>query len=225
MSERKIVVTKDGTTTIQLTANNEHYHSIHGALDEARYVFIKNGLAHYLSEVNPEKINILEVGFGTGLNSLLTFLEGRKSDASIYYTGIEVKPVSLDEITQLNYPQQLSIPQKEFIRFHEIAWEETIPLSNKFSLFKWKTSIEEADFNGKFFDIVYFDAFGFRTHPEIWHKNVLEKIIKQMNNDAIFVTYSAMGQLRRDLISCGLCVEKLTGPPGKREMIRATKKQ
>lgn len=223
MNTRKIVVTKDGTTTIQLTTKNEHYHSIHGALDEAKYVFIEKGLQYLLRQGNLKKINLLEVGFGTGLNSLLTFLESQNYTTQIYYTGIEAFPVKLDEIKQLNFHKQLGISEKEFLLFHETKWGNFSSFSEQFHLLKWKTTIEKANLVEKTYDLIYFDAFGYRTHPEIWHLSVLHKIVNQLNKNGVFVTYSAMGQLRRDLISCGLQIERLQGPPGKREMLRGIK--
>lgn len=222
MGNRKIIITKDGTTTIQLTHENEHYHSTHGALSEANHVYIKSGLDVVVKNHHKNSIHILEVGFGTGLNSLLTFLAHKKLNCKVYYTGLESFPVSMEELNQLNYHHQLGIEQADFLKLHQTPWNEFCTISENFYLKKWEEKLEDVSFKNTY-DLVYFDAFGFRTHPEIWHISMLKKISECMNKDAVFVTYSVMGQVRRDLIACGLIAEKIEGPPGKREMLRAIK--
>jgi tRNA U34 5-methylaminomethyl-2-thiouridine-forming methyltransferase MnmC len=223
MCERKIIVTKDGTTTIALTNKNEFYHSKHGAISEAMHVYIKNGLEFKKSTHKRNTLKVLEVGFGTGLNSLLTLLATINSSTNIHYTGIEAFPVSKTELDQLNYHVQLGIKKNQFLRLHQTSWNDWCKISNHFQLFKWEIKLEDAVFKDSF-DLIYFDAFGYRTQPEIWHFSMLEKICAHMKKGGVFVTYAAMGQVRRDLISCGLEVKKLEGPPGKREMLRGIKK-
>ncbi len=219
---RKVIITNDGTTTIQLTDKNECYHSKHGALNEAKYVFIEKGLMHYINANNPKKIELLEVGLGTYLNSLLTFLTNKKSKIAITYTGIEAHPVEAAEIEALNFTELLNIPKDYLLSFHRAPWNETTSFEENFQLHKIHNRIQTNHFE-KTFDIVYYDAFGHRTQPEMWDFSIFEKLYHCMNKNAVLVTYCAKGQVRRDLEKCGFEVERLAGPPGKREMLRATK--
>lgn len=225
--KRKIITTKDGSKTIYIEEWNEQYHSIHGAIQEAKYVFLKHGLAFKLSQIehiNSSAISILEIGFGTGLNAFLTFLKSQKSNITIKYTGIEAYPVSLEDISKLNYPEAVEEMQQQsaFLKMHSCAWEKPCPLSKQFTLLKVKSLFKELNYNQQF-DIIYFDAFGARVQPELWEAPIFNIMFKALKQNGVLVTYSAKGSARRAMQSVGFQVEKLPGPPGKREMLRAIK--
>ncbi len=218
--KRKIVSTADGSTTIQLEEWNEQYHSKHGAIQEAYHVFIKSGL----QEVASKEIAILEMGFGTGLNALITYLEAEKNDLTISYVGMEAFPVSAEELEQLNFVPELGIKRlgRVFTLMHSCPWEQHVEISDFFSLSKC-----QADFKTlaevELFNLIYFDAFGPRVQPELWTTTVFEKTFNALKNDGVLVTYSAKGSVRRAMQEVGFRVERLPGPPGKREMLRAVK--
>ena len=218
--KKQLVTTKDGSSSIYIADLNEHYHSYHGAIQEAQHVFIKNGLNAYKSD--NKKIRILEVGFGTGLNCLLTLIN--KQDCEIHYYGLEKFPLDSDLTNNLNYIKQLEAEKFKdaFKKMHSSSWNKKFELSQNFYLDKLNNTLQNIEFK-KPFDIVYYDAFGPRAQSEMWEKPLFEKIYSAMNLEALFVTYCAKGQFKRDLKEIGFNVETLQGPPGKREMIRAIK--
>ncbi|MCH4551072.1 tRNA (5-methylaminomethyl-2-thiouridine)(34)-methyltransferase MnmD [Aestuariibaculum lutulentum] len=224
--EREVVITGDGSSTIHLPQWNEQYHSKHGAIQEACHVFIKHGLHHYL-EVQPEsdEISILEIGFGTGLNAFITLLEAEKLNCTMNYYGVEGYPVLKDEIVQLNYPSQLQADDKAplFISLHEVSWEEKHNVTPAFTLTKQKRFFSEIEEKEQY-NLIYFDAFGARVQPELWTENIFQKMYDALQINGVLVTYAAKGSVRRAMQAVGFSVEKLPGPPGKREMLRATKK-
>ncbi|PWA03994.1 tRNA (5-methylaminomethyl-2-thiouridine)(34)-methyltransferase MnmD [Flavobacterium psychrotolerans] len=218
--KREIIQTLDGSTTIHLQEWNECYHSKHGAIQEAQHVFIKNGLSLFKNA----KVAILEIGFGTGLNSFITFLEAPKMGQSIDYVGVEAYPVSTDEVLSMNYVEELNATNDRavFEKMHSSTWEEKNILTNEFSLTKRKQLFEEID-DVEQFDLIYFDAFGYRVQPELWSTEVFRKMHTALKPKGVLVTYAARGVVKRSMIEVGFTVEKLQGPPGKREMFRATK--
>jgi tRNA U34 5-methylaminomethyl-2-thiouridine-forming methyltransferase MnmC len=218
--KREILITSDGSTTIHLPEWNEQYHSKHGAIQEAIHVFIKNGF----STISSDKISILEIGFGTGLNAFITFLEAKKSNKMIDYVGVEAYPVKTSEIQQLNYVSELHVQefQSFFEKMHTIFWEKKHPISDNFLFTKRKQFFNEID-DENTFDLIYFDAFGVRVQPELWTEAIFLIMYKALKNDGILVTYAAAGSIRRAMQSVGFTIEKLQGPPGKREMLRAIK--
>ena len=218
--KREIRITSDGSTTIHLPEWNEQYHSKHGAIQEAKHVFIKNGF----STISSDKISILEIGFGTGLNAFITFLGAKKSMKTIDYVGVEAYPVEDLEIQQLNYVSELNAQEFQaiFEEMHAISWEEKFQISTNFSLTKRKQFFNEITDENKF-DIIFFDAFGVRVQPELWTEIIFSKMYKALKNDGILVTYAAAGSVRRAMQSVGFTIEKLQGPPGKREMLRGVK--
>ncbi len=222
--KRKIIVTADGSKTIQIEDWNEQYHSIHGAVQEAYHVFIKSGF--WQVEEKEHQVRILEMGFGTGLNALITMHEAEKRDVSVEYVGIERYPVSLDEAFQLEYPKMLKWSGSEamYRKMHEVSWENTHQLTPNFSLEKCQKDFFEVN-QSSLFNLVYFDAFGARVQPELWTAALFEKMFRALKPNGILVTYSAKGSVRRALQEVGFVVERLPGPPGKREMLRATKKE
>jgi len=218
--KREIIITSDGSTTIQIPEWNEQYHSIHGAIQEAYHVFIKQGL----ESVSKKKISILEIGFGTGLNAFITFLEAQKNKLEIDYFGVEAYPVSLQEIEQLNYVSELEATSfaEFFTKFHKNSWEEKHQLTKDFSLLKRKQFFHEITDKNEF-DLIYFDAFGARLQPELWTEEIFSKMFVALKDKGTLVTYSAKGSVRRAMQAIGFTVERLPGPPGKREMLRAVK--
>ena len=218
--EREIIHTLDGSTTIHIKEWNECYHSKHGAIQEAKHVFIKNGLALFPNQ----KVSILEIGFGTGLNAFITYLEAKELGQTIDYVGVEAYPISEEEIQSMNYLEELNALDSKVIfdTMHNTNWEEKNDLSETFSLTKRKQFFEEIDDIEKF-DLIYFDAFGYRVQPELWSTSVFEKMYKALKPNSVLVTYAARGVVKRSMIEVGFTVEKLAGPPGKREMFRARK--
>lgn len=246
--KRKIITTSDGSKTIQIEDWNEQYHSIHGAIQEANHVFIKHGLLFYLQTCHPEllpvrqtgdseshdschserseesqPINILEIGFGTGLNAFLTLLKSEELQQLISYVGVEAYPVKTEEIQQLNYVELISEKHKEeFGKMHSIPWEEQNKISPIFTLEKQEKFFKDITDENKF-NIIYFDAFGARVQPELWTEDIFAIMHNAIKDNGVLVTYSAKGSVRRAMQAVGFLVERLPGPPGKREMLRARK--
>ena len=219
--KRKIIKTADGSNTIRIEDWDEQYHSVHGAIAEAYHVFIKHGLNYHPND----SIQILEMGFGTGLNALITFLESARSSRQILYTGVEAFPVTKEEWKQLNYPAELDLEPSSveaFKRMHESPWEEWVTISDAFSLLKINRDMEVYQAKEEF-DLIYFDAFGYRVQPELWSDSVFLNMYNALRDNGILVTYAAKGVVRRSMQKVGFTVERLPGPPGKREMLRAIK--
>lgn len=218
--KREIIKTLDGSTTIHLQEWDECYHSKHGAIQEAKHVFIKNGLS--LFENNP--VTILEIGFGTGLNAFITFLESNQKKQKIDYVGVEAYPVDASEVLEMNYVSELEALEFDniFAEMHKSNWNEKVEISADFSLTKRKQFFDEID-DFEIFDLIYFDAFGYRVQPELWSTEIFRKMYKSLKPNGVLVTYAARGVVKRSMIEVGFTVEKLAGPPGKREMFRAFK--
>lgn len=218
--ERKIIKTDDGSTTIQLTDWGECYHSKHGAIQEAYHVFIKNGL--FLLE--EKSVSILEIGFGTGLNAFITFLEAHKKDLNVNYVGVEAYPISKVEIEHMNYVDELDAKKfkEAFSLMHNTEWEKETKISERFNLTKRKQFFQDIDDVNQF-DIVYFDAFGYPFQPELWSVEIFIKMFKAIKEKGILVTYAARGVVKRAMNEAGFEVKKVPGPPGKREMFIAFK--
>lgn len=219
--KREILQTLDGSTTIHLPDWNESYHSKHGAIQEAYHVFIKNGMSLF----EGKSISILEIGFGTALNAFITFLEAQKLNQTIEYVGVEAYPISAEEVLSMNYVSELNAEAERsfFETMHKCSWEEQNFISDDYTLTKRKQFFEEISDENKF-DLIYFDAFGYRVQPELWSTEIFEKMYKALKENGVLVTYAARGVVKRSMIEVGFTVEKLAGPPGKREMFRATKK-
>lgn len=218
--KREILTTNDGSTTIHLPDWDESYHSKHGAIQEAYHVFIKNGLSLFKGK----SVSILEIGFGTGLNAFITYLEAKKVDQTIEYVGVEAYPVLSDEALQMNYVSELNAADQSeiFSKMHHVSWEERHSISTNFSLTKRKQFFQDiSDENA--FDLIYFDAFGFRVQPELWSLEIFQKMYKALKINGVLATYACRGSIKRAMLECGFKVEKLPGAPGKREMLRATK--
>lgn len=218
--KREIIKTLDGSTTIHLPEWDECYHSKHGAIQEAKHVFIKNGLSLFENSVK-----ILEIGFGTGLNAFITFLESVKKEQFIDYVGVEAYPVDAAEILEMNYATELEALEFSniFEKMHKSEWGEKVEICNQFSLTKRKQFFHEIN-DFEIFDLIYFDAFGYRVQPELWSTEIFQKMYNSLKPNGVLVTYAARGVVKRSMIEVGFTVEKLAGPPGKREMFRAFKK-
>ncbi len=220
--KRTIITTADGSKTIHLEAWNEQYHSKHGAVQEAYHVFIDHGL----SAVKKNRISVLEIGFGTGLNALITFLEATSKGLQIHYTGVERYPVVAAELEQLNYVSELKAEEfKElFGAMHSSSWEVETEISPYFKLCKQQKDFKEIE-DEQVYDLIYFDAFGARVQPELWTEEIFQIMFNSLKKNGILVTYAAKGSVRRAMLAVGFQVERLPGPPGKREMLRATRIQ
>ena len=222
--ERKIIKTGDGSVTIHLSEWDEQYHSKHGAIREAQHVFIKMGLQYWVGSNKENKLSILEIGFGTGLNAFITFLEAKKLKLNINYTGVEAYPVAKNEIDALNYAEMLSAENQlhSFQKMHKIPWNEAAVISENFQFEKQQKRFEKIEDRDKY-DLVFFDAFGARVQPELWTEEIFARMFAAMKKNSVLVTYSAKGSVRRAMQTAGFIVERLPGPPGKREMLRALK--
>ncbi|CAM3551357.1 tRNA (5-methylaminomethyl-2-thiouridine)(34)-methyltransferase MnmD [Zobellia roscoffensis] len=218
--ERKIITTGDGSKTIQISDWDEQYHSKHGAVQEAYHVFIKHGLSLF----SGRDVNILEIGFGTGLNTLITYIESKKNSTKVGYRGVDAYPVSDEELEQLNYISELKaeVFTNDFQKMHSSPWESDIQISDDFVLRKEKKFFADIT-DENIFDLVYFDAFGARVQPELWTEEIFSIMYRAMKKDGVLVTYAAKGSVRRAMLAVGFKVERLPGPPGKREMLRARK--
>ncbi|RYD80706.1 MAG: SAM-dependent methyltransferase [Sphingobacteriales bacterium] len=217
--------TADGSHTLFHPELNETYHSVHGAIQESDHVFIKAGLDFFIPQ-NPNyaEINILEIGLGTGLNALLTYIESAKNALKINYTALEAFPVSEKIYSALNYNEVLNLDESQsiFRQIHICDWDKKHQFSSNFSFKKIQTKLEEFTSDQQF-NIIYFDAFAPQIQPELWTTAIFEKLYSMMHKNALLVTYCAKGQVRRNMQSAGFLVERLPGPPGKREMMRALK--
>ncbi|NRA91250.1 MAG: tRNA (5-methylaminomethyl-2-thiouridine)(34)-methyltransferase MnmD [Psychroserpens sp.] len=224
--QRKIITTADGSKTIQIEDWNEQYHSVHGAIQEANYVYLKQGLHHFcehqsLSE--NDEISILEIGFGTGLNAVLTLQHSILLNKTIDYVGIEAFPVSQEELVQLNYVEELKVPEAVFFKLHSTSWEEKQHIDNHFHLTKHQKFFKDIE-DANIYDIIYFDAFGARVQPELWTEEIFQKMYTALKDKGVLVTYSSKGSVKRALTAVGFEIERLKGPPGKRHMLRAVKR-
>lgn len=208
--------------TIHLPEWDEPYHSKHGAIHEAMHVFIENGLRQVSKRVDKKNISILEIGFGTGLNALLTKKISAGNNWNIIYTGVEAYPVSLEEASLLNYAECLALPKDDFMHLHRIPWETPFSLTTSFQLTKRKQFFNQMNDQNRY-DLIYFDAFGARVQPELWTESIFELMFHALKQGGILVTYAAKGSVRRAMLAVGFEVERLPGPPGKREMLRAQK--
>lgn len=225
--KREIITTGDGSKTIQISDWDEQYHSKHGAIQEARHVFLGMGLQHYVAKNQPnatQQISILEMGFGTGLNALLTLFEALELKVKLDYTGVEAYPVSAEEAAAMDYASQIAQPEalEHYEQMHAVSWEESHHITTDFTLTKRQQRFENI-VDIEQFDLVYFDAFGARVQPELWDEVIFEKMYTALRENGVLVTYAAKGSVRRAMQAVGFIVERLPGPPGKREMLRATK--
>jgi len=219
--KRKVVTTADGSKTLQIEDWQEQYHSMHGAIQEAYHVFIKHGLSLF----DNQTISILEIGFGTGLNAYITFLEAQDKGLTVEYYGVEAYPVTFDEAISMDYVASLkdhNEGHQAFELMHKSPWNVPVKITSFFNLVKLEKKFQDINDSSQY-ELIYFDAFGFRVQPELWSEVIFFKMFEALRPGGVLVTYAAKGSVRRAMISVGFLVERLEGPPGKREMLRATK--
>jgi tRNA U34 5-methylaminomethyl-2-thiouridine-forming methyltransferase MnmC len=215
----QLINTADGSHTIYVPELDEHYHSIHGAVQESTFIFINNGFA--VCKANP--VSILEIGFGTGLNALLTAVIANSGNREVNYTTIEKNPLSTEISDSLNHYKYAGGNGMEIFRLiHSAPWNRSVNICKNFNLKKIKADFTEYLLTGTY-DLIYFDAFGPDKQPEMWTKGLFAGIAAVTNKNGILVTYSAKGEVQRSLRACSFDVTLLPGPPGKRQMIRAVK--
>lgn len=216
--ERIVEITADGSATIYLPDLDEHYHSVKGALTESRHIYLDTGLRHKAGiDTQSRPFNVLEVGLGTGLNAAVTAMSG----IPVTYHAYELYPLSIGEVSSLNYPTVVDGALLE--RIHAAEWGRPTIISPTFTIEKVNADIASASLPGGI-DVVYFDAFAPDKQPELWETGVLERIYDILNPGGVLTTYCAKGIIRRRLEAIGFTVERLPGPPGgKREILRGTK--
>ncbi|MFT3826459.1 MAG: tRNA (5-methylaminomethyl-2-thiouridine)(34)-methyltransferase MnmD [Chitinophagaceae bacterium] len=222
--QRNIIVTADGSHSVEIPSLQVTYHSVHGAIRESMHVFIEAGLHYWHTHAMQPECRILEMGFGTGLNALLTYSFAIATKQKIHYETIEAFPLSTTETAVLNYCEQLHQPnlQPVFEQLHSSNWHEAVSISEYLTLQKHQVTIEDFS-TDQLYHIVFYDAFAPRAQPELWTEDVFRKLLNQLYPGGILVTYCSKGDVRRALMAAGFTVAKLTGPPGKREMLRAIK--
>jgi tRNA U34 5-methylaminomethyl-2-thiouridine-forming methyltransferase MnmC len=234
-----IIETSDGSHSLFVPALNETYHSRHGAMQESQWVFIKQGLGFTgprmhefgVSSVGVtlqegpvterSRLRIHEVGFGTGLNALLAMRWAEEHQVNVHFTTLETNVLSPELAAQLNYATSEK-ERSDFLKMHTCAWNEDVAITPHFTLHKAQRAVQDEQAENQY-DVVFYDAFGPPTQPEMWTLAIFQRMYAALKPGGIFVTYCAKGQVRRDLQSAGFTVERLPGPPGKREMLRATK--
>ena len=222
----ELLNTDDGSTTVRSGAFGVTYHSRFGALQESKHVFIEAGLVPVI-ETGKTDIRIFEVGFGTGLNAWLAALEAAKKGVSMLYEGVEAFPIPTEMVESLDFwgEDSSSEAKKLFYDLHQANWDEVIPVSSCFSVLKRKAKLETLSLIDDQYDVVFFDAFAPQTQPELWTEAIFSRLFKAMRNGGTLVTYCAKGDVKRALKAAGFWVEALPGPPGKREMTRAVKRE
>jgi tRNA U34 5-methylaminomethyl-2-thiouridine-forming methyltransferase MnmC len=215
-----ITPTEDGSPTLFVPELNEHFHSMYGAIRESRHVYIDNAL----NRVKKDKIRLFEVGFGTGLNAMLACYEAEKNKRSIVCHSIEKYPLGVKVRRQLLDSLTAAFPELSgyYRLVNECGWNREVQLTNYFALRKISADLLTFSPSG-IYDVIFFDAFAPKVQPELWTPGVFKGISGIMDHGAVLATYSATGSVRRNLISAGLIAERIAGPPGKREMLVATK--
>ncbi|MCD6332837.1 MAG: tRNA (5-methylaminomethyl-2-thiouridine)(34)-methyltransferase MnmD [Bacteroidales bacterium] len=215
--KRQLIVSQDGSHTYYIPEFQEYYHSVYGAIRESRHIFILNGL----QTITTSPVRILEIGLGTGLNALLTWQYAQDHRLKVYYTGIEKFPLSNRETGVLNYSALLGLSPRIFTEFHQSPWNQHITTNPFFNWIKLKTDLVTFEPSERY-DLIYFDAFAPEVQPELWTETIFRRLYLCLTKGGKLVTYSAKGSVRRALKSAGFVVQKLPGPPGKREITCAT---
>lgn len=218
---RKVFLSADGSHTIAVPEMNVTYHSIHGAIQESLHVFIEAGLNYFLNRSTAQAINIFEMGFGTGLNAFLTAIKAEETKTNIHYTSVETSPLSFEEASGLNYAEILGRAEL-FQQLHDCEWNELVFVNEFFTVEKLQTNLL-AFSSSRQYNVIYYDAFAPAAQPELWTKEVFEKMFSMLAGGGVLVTYCSKCDVRRAMIAAGFTVKKLPGPPGKREMLWAKK--
>lgn len=221
--QREIIKTKDNSKTLLIPSLNETYHSTHGAITEALHIYINHGINQFTSK--KDIVSIFEMGFGTGLNAILTFKCCKQNNLKINYKTIEKFPISETEIEHLGYYNEpdLELLKDEYMKMHETPFNNAIQIDTDFSLTKHHTDIKSFDLSENSLDLIYFDAFAPQHQPDLWTKDVLTKMYNSLKTDGFLITYCAQGEFKRTLKAIGFEVIALDGPPGKREITKAIK--
>jgi tRNA U34 5-methylaminomethyl-2-thiouridine-forming methyltransferase MnmC len=219
--DRLIIKTGDGSDTITIPEMNVSYHSKHGAIQESMHVFIDAGFHYIINQSNIQPINIFEMGFGTGLNTFLTAIEASNRKTKVYYVGVEKYPLTKEETSSLNYSETLKHPEL-FQTIHQCSWNEDIKLNEFFTLRKINGNFINYS-TDQLFNIIYYDAFAPTAQPELWTEEIFKKLYSMLLPGGILVTYCSKGSVRRSMQAAGFQIEKIPGPIGKREMVRAIK--
>lgn len=217
--KREVITTRDGSSTVSIPDMQVTYHSIHGAIQESVHVFIEAGLHYAFEQFSAAPLRVFEMGFGSGLNALLTALEAEAMQRRIHYTSVEAYPLAAEEISALNYGKVLD---KEilFTQLHEAPWNQEVVINPYFTL--EKQPIDLTSFStSQPVHAIYYDAFAPAAQPELWTQAVFEKLYAMLVPGGILTTYCSKGDVRRAMQAAGFVVAKLQGPPGKREMLRA----
>jgi tRNA U34 5-methylaminomethyl-2-thiouridine-forming methyltransferase MnmC len=219
---RNIIPTGDGSHTVEIPDLGITYHSTRGAIQESQHVFIKAGLHHAFEQFPEEEIRVLEMGFGTGLNALLTVLEAQEHERKIEYTTIEQYPLSIEDAETLNYTATLG-HSEAFKVIHNAAWNEPVSITPEFILNKLLADLINVDLAAPF-HVIYYDAFAPEAQPELWTEAIFRKLYDAMAEGGVVTTYCSKGSVRRAMVAAGFTVKKIPGPPGKREMVQAFKR-
>lgn len=220
--QRKIIITQDGSSSISMEEWGESYHSVYGAVQEAKHVYLQNGLDRLKGKQN---ISILEMGFGTGLNTFLTYLQSKQDKQNITYHSIEAFPLNQKEVEVLNYTDlSEDISDKQaFDYLHQGPWLQEYMVSDHFKLLKMHNTFEDQELAPEFYDLIYFDAFGYPYQPELWSQDIFEKMYLCIKPGGVLATYACRGVIKRNMQGAGFTVKTYPGPPGKREIIVAFK--
>ena len=215
----KLQLTADGSHTLYVPEMDEHYHSVNGAVQESLHVYIEAGL----NQCKKQTINVLEFGFGTGLNAFLTIIEAEKRNLRVNYTTIEKYPLPTSITNQLNYTKEVSEKFRScFDKIHSCEWGNFVNISDNFQIKKVQTDFSDFKFEDKY-DVVFYDAFAPDKQSDVWSQSIFNKIFEHTNPESILTTYCAKGNIRRMMQAAGFQTERIPGPPGKREMLRARK--
>lgn len=219
--KKEIISTADGSHTLSIPEMDVTYHSRHGALQESMHVFIEAGWRYLVHQQAIPSVNLFEMGFGTGLNAFLTAMEAESHQRNVHYTAVEPYPLSTGEAGLLNYSQLLG-HEELFLSLHRSSWNEDVKISDYFTLRKVHNDLSRFS-AGRLFDLVYYDAFAPAAQPELWTVEIFQRLFAMLGSPGILVTYCAKGAVRRAMTAAGFTVTRLTGPKGKREMLRAVK--
>ena len=219
--QKEFLITEDGSHTIYLPEMDEHYHSIHGAIQESTHIYIREGLF----QTTKNEISILEIGFGTGLNAYLTYCYAKQMKIKVNYFSLEKYPLTESEFTRLNYPDTI-FPETAFVfeQMHRQDWNLSCEISPEFNLHKIHADLLSFQFDSvPAYDLVYYDAFAPGKQPEMWSDEILHKVAASVKSKGILVTYCAKGTVRRAFMAAGFEMERITGPIGKKEILRGKK--
>ena len=219
----KIINTSDGSHSIYNDVIHETYHSVHGSINESNHVYINSGLKYFLGQEKKKKVSVLEIGFGTGLNFLLLNNYIQKTEHKVYYHTIEPFPLPEEILKKLNHVTLLGKKTKNIFKTIHQSDEKDIRIGENIIFKKSKVSLEEFRLKKKSFDIIFFDAFAPSKQPDIWSLQNLSKVYEAMKKNGVLVTYCSSSKFKRSLTDIGFDVEILSGPVGKKEMVRAKK--